>query len=33
MWSPRDGAAKVQYNDLKVNEFDLQSRYYVHFWI
>ena len=29
--SPRDEEAKVLDSDLKVNELDLQLRYYVHF--
>ena len=30
--SPHGVMAKVLNCDLEVNEFELQSRYYVHFW-
>ena len=32
MGSPHDIMTKMLDGDLKVNEFELQSHYYVHFW-
>ena len=31
--SPRDVAANVLYCNIVVSDFELQSSYYVHFWI